>query len=335
MSRPKNSLSSFCLYLFFACSVATNGQADEFGDIKIIRAIPLSESEIRSAYLAAKADACEQVGEGLPLEMTSFTPYLTPKDKLDSTRRPLSATRRGFMSIGIKVEETGLPLLSKSKILDYVDRNFVTLQARIRKDLLDRELYYHHRPIAVTCQYAGSKLTKSFEPVVAQTASNIRSLGVFAETDKRPLKAEYLRTIVLAFRYEKSGRSGRTNEDFELAIIRGKESADGLTLTPHVFVTLDNRTRLTYIKPFNYPKQLLGCSITGSVRITEFDSTTGLYPKKSVTQSYVVASSADYDRSKLEEYCQKSFEQPMATSLVQLLDDIIDGKVPNSDREGS
>lgn len=326
MIRP-HSFQAFSVLLL--CSlISFNANADEFGDIKILKTLPLSETEIKTAFMAAKVDSCEQVGEGQPLELTNFTPFLTARDKQTTSRRPMAATRRGFLSIGLQVEEAGLPTLSKSKILDYVDKNYVSLQARIRRDLLDRKLYYHHRPIAVTAQFTGSKLTKAFEPVVAQTTNTVRSLGVFAEPDKRPLKAEHLRTIVLVFRYEKAARAGRIGEDYELAIVRGKESADGQSLVPHVFVTLDNRTRLAYLRQFNHPKQLTGCSISAKVLITDFDSTTGLYPKKTVTQSYSVSSRIEYDRSKLEDYCQKTLDGTMATHINQLLDDIIEDKVP-------
>jgi hypothetical protein len=306
--------------------------ADEFSDIKLLRAVPFNEVELKAAYGAARSDTCEQVGEGQPLEMSSFTPFLTNRDQQKTSRRLPAATRRGFLSIGLEIDQTGLPTLSKSKILDYVDKNYVTIQARIRKDLLDRELYYHHRPIALTCQYNGTKLSRAFEPVVAQTVSNIRSLGVFAEPDKRPLKAEHLRTIVLAFRFERVGRfAGKAMEDFELAIIRGKKTKDGLNLQSHVFVTQDNRSRLVYLRPFDYPKLEQGCSIIGKVQITEFDSSTGLYPKKSVTQNYRLAKRAEFERISLEDYCKRTYDGTMSTHINQLLDDIIDNKVTKAE----
>jgi hypothetical protein len=304
---------------------ANSALGDEFGDIKLVRSVPLTPVELKAAYGSSK-NTCEQIEQGNPIELTSFTPFLTNKDKGASRRL---STRRSFLSIGLEIDQAGLPTLSKSSILDYVDKHYLTVQARIRKDLLDRKLYFHHRPLALTAQFNGPKLSKAFEPVVAQNANLIRSLGVFVEPEIRLLKAEHLRTLVMAFRTERVGISNRSREEYELAIIRGRESTDGANLVPHVFVTIDNCNRLAHLREFSPPKSKRDCSITGKVKITEFDSTSGLYPKKSVTQGYSLAQKSEFTLLELETYCKKNYDGPLSTKINQLLDDIIDGKLAN------
>ena len=309
--------------IFFHASLWAN----EFRDVKQLAVLPLSEADVRRAYAVASADSCEQVAEDQPRELTSFALSITPGDSQARVKPSTASTRRGFLSVGIDVDEKNLPTLSKSKIVEYVDRNYLVLQTRIRRDLLDRQLYYHHRPIAITCQFTGAGLTQRFEPVVAQTTSGIRSLGVLVDPDIRPLKAEHLRTIVLGFRFERVDLSGRTQENYELAIIRGRQEKSPPELVPHVFVTLNNRTQLVYLNEFQYPRVKERCGIVSRVKITQFDSTTGLYPQRSVTERYTVGRRAEFDMEKLQEYCKQNLGGSLDTSVSKLLDEIIDGKL--------
>src|SRR5690606_30138518 len=106
-----------------------------------------------------------------PIELSSPARYLTERDRKQKNP-PLPASRTGFLSIGLELpdsDKASLPTLSRSQIIDYLDSHYMLLEARVRRDLLDRKPYYHHRPIAVTARYTGPKVTQAFEPLVAQT----------------------------------------------------------------------------------------------------------------------------------------------------------------------
>lgn len=306
-----------------ACAV------DEFSDIKLIRQLPTRASEIASVFDQSRGNICEAIGEGEPVELTSFARTLTNRDR--SQKSPtIPASRTGFMSIGLdltKSNEASLPVLSRSSIVDYLDSNFLLLQVRTRRDLLDRKLYYHHRPIAVTAQYSGPKVTHAFQPLVFQTTKNIRSLGVFVDSDvDKPRKPEQLRTIVLIYRNEMVRPGSKTpDEQFEWVFVRGVPTDDG-SLEPHVFVTEENRTKLVYLRRFELPSRVNQCDCIGTIAITEFDRS-GLYPESYQTSSYRLKQKEQYSWSQLEDYCSQTFDGSVAFNLNQLLDALIQGKI--------
>lgn len=303
---------------------------DEFGDIKVIREIPVSEFEVKSAYRRCRADSCEQVPVGEPQDLGSFMTYLTTRDRHLSKGPPLPSIRKGALSIGLEIrgrDKTDLPALSRSQILDYIEKNYLTIQTRIRKDLLDRKLYYHHRPVAATCSYFGSRLTQKFEPLVAITTRDIRSLGVFVDPQVNLVKAEHLRTIVLLFPCQLlDPTTNRTNDDYEWVIIRGVETNGGAALEPHVFVSKDSRARLVHLRSFTYPKRGIECGVLASIAITSYDRT-GIFPTEAATRTYRVATRDEYTWQQLETYSNETFDAGINVRLSSVLDDIIAGKI--------
>ncbi len=324
------------IYYFFTlsvvgCLLATACHAaDEFADLKWIRNLPTSEYDIRAAFEASRGEICEAVGPGEPVELSSFASALTNRDRSLKTP-PLPSSRIGFMSIGLELtnsNKTDLPVLSRSRIADYLDSNYLLLQARVRRDLLDRELYYHHRPIAVIARYRGTRVSQPLEPLVAQTTKSVRSLGLFLDPDvEKPRKPEQLRTMVLIYRNEMV-RPGKSipEEQYEWVFVRGVENDRDKTLEPHLFVTDENRTRLVHIHQFSLPSRVRACSVIGTIEITQFDRT-GLYPESYQTSSYQLNEKEHYSWSNLNEFSQQEHGGPLASHLNQVLDDLIAGKV--------
>ncbi len=297
----------------------------------------MTESEVRQAFERAKADACEVIGEGEPLEINSPIRFLTNRDR-NLERPPLPASRTGLLSIGLELadaDKAELPVLSRSQVLDYLDSNYVLLQARVRKDLLDRKLYYHHRPIAVTARYTGTKVSQPFEPLVAQTTRNIRSLGVFVDPNIRPTKPQHLRTLVMIYYNEMMRPSAfasqtRKVEQYEWVFVRGVETESGEALQPHVFVTEENRTKLTYLRGFQMPSRVSQCDVIGKIAITGFDRT-GIFPESYLTRSYRLHERRRYDWSDLEEKCVQMHGDGMESQLNQMLDSLISDSVKSED----
>ncbi len=310
---------------------------DEFGDLQIISKLPSTDRDVAAAFDRSRGNACEIIPAGESLEIQSFMSTLTERDRLESTSsRPLASSRRDLFSVGLELEakdRDALPALSRGSIVDYLAANYVSVQARVRRDLLDRKLYFHHRPLALTAQFRGSKLTQSFEPLVSASISEFHSLGLFVPADQRLKKPEHFRTIVLLFHAEmlQGGLGSRNRDAIEYVFIRGRDSGTTLAvasqLETHIFVTTENRTRLEYLRPASRPVSPSRCSILGRIAVTDFDST-GLYPKASATRSYRLDTRTTYEQAHLEKYClDQQLSGGMSENLVVVLDAIIDGQL--------
>ncbi len=104
----------------------------------------------------------------------------------------------------------------------------------MRKDLLDRKLYFHHRPIAATAQYRGSRVSHAFEPIVSQSIRDFHGIGLFVE-ETRILKAEKLRTLVLIFKNNvlmgRTGLARASSTSLLLCVVgRGSYLIDWITI---------------------------------------------------------------------------------------------------------
>ncbi len=212
--------------------------------------------------------------------------------------------------------------------MDYVDDHYLQVQGRVRRDLLDRKLYFHHRPLATTAQYRGSRLTQKFEPLVSNTLREFHGLGLFLREKSRVLKPEMFRTLVLLFRSEMLQPIGsRTQETFEFVLIRGRETVSGTNLQSHVFVTTDNRENLHYLNGSTRTTSPARTGILGRISITRFDST-GLYPKESAVRSYRLDDRSSFPVSRLDAYCDsQQLQGGFAGNVSEVLDAIISGQI--------
>lgn len=304
--------------------------ADEFASIKIIRALPSSRIELEDAHRRSSVDACEPLAAGLPLETTSYAPYITDRDRMESKRfGPVSAIRRAIFSVGLTIlpsDRATLPMISRGSIVDYLDKHYVIIEVRIRRDLLDRELYFHHRPIAVTALFRGSRLSQKFEPVVTNSMRAFHSLGIYSKSQEK-LQPKDLRTLVLLFKNTIAGAQSNSKEQYEFAFVRGRPSSNPDQLEIHTFVTTEQRTKLMYVNSFLPPTRPQACGILGNVVITDFDST-GLYPRDSSTRSYRIDQKASYDLAQLDQHCKSNkLEGSAFGNLDYVLDAIIDQKI--------
>lgn len=304
---------------------------DDFADLKTIRVLPITEQQVKFAFDRSLADACEQLPASQPLEMRSFTQFLTDRDRRAGKGAKLPSTRQSVLSVGLEIapsDRATLPKLSGGKIREYLETNCVLVQVRLRKDTLDRKLYFHHRPLAATAQFRGSRISQSFQPIVSGAIRDFHSIGLFVEEGK-PIKAEELRTLVLVFRNNvlTSTTSTRTSEEYEYGFVRGREGRLPDRLEYHLFVTTDGRQNLHYMTPFIHPTRPAQCSILGSVAITDYDST-GLYPKESATRSFRLSKRATFTPEQISAFCEKeSLEGGIHSNLTKVLDAAIDGKL--------
>lgn len=331
----KRSVLTIC---FITLTSPLSWAADEFDDVKTISRLPASPREVDAAHSRSRADACEQIPAGEPTSIHAFTTYLTQRDRGgqgDGGRgdRPRASSRHPAFTVGIEFDtrdRNALPSLSRGTIVDYVDEHFVSIQVRMRRDLLDRKLYFYHRPIALTFAYRGSRLSQKFEPLVADRIAEFHGLGLFISKaeESRIRKPEQYRTMVMLFRDKMLTASGRTSESsFEFALIRGKEGEEEEVLDRHVFVTTEERKTLNYIYSANQPRRSEDCSILGRAVVTDFDGT-GLYPTESATRSFRLKSQKSISIDALDAFCaEKGLVGGFVENVNAALDAIIDGEL--------
>ncbi len=323
-----------CLFgAIIACSwMASRLPAiDEFEDLVTISRLPVSQREIETAFRLSRGNGCEILPPGEPLEIRTFTSTLTARDRREAKRRvPIPASRANLFSVGLEFEsrdQADLPALSRGKIVSYLQDNYVLIQGRIRRDLLDRKLYYHHRPLALTARYRGSRLTQAFEPIVSNTIREFHGLGLFVPEGPGRDKPEKFRTLVLLFRSEMMSSLGSSSrETHEFVFVRGRERAAG-SLDSHLFVTTENRTQLHYLRSAARPTSPRGTQILGRIAVTRFDAS-GLYPKSSATRSYRLDTRRQLSVDALDTYCaEQGLPGGFARHATVVLDAFIDGKI--------
>jgi len=307
---------------------------EEFKDVKTIQKLPMIEADVAYAHTRTRGETCELIGPGELMETRSFALNLTDRDRRDTTRRPPSA-RHPLFTVGLSIdsEDQGdLPRLSRSRILNYVDEHFVVIQARVRQDLLDRKLYFHHRPIAVTTQFSSPRLSVAFEPVIANSVQEFHSLGLFTSETKK-LKPENLRTLVLLLK-NNTVVGSLVRSQYNYAFIQGVPDKTGKSLEHHIFVTSENRQRLNYLAAYHVPRRQRDCSILGAVVITDYDSS-GIFPKTSATKSYALRADQTFSLAEIIKFCeqqgyQNGFESNLDTVLAAVVNQKLKPSVPSN-----
>lgn len=269
---------------------------------------------------------------GKALATTTFTPYLTERDRnAKLPRLPDVSIRRPVLSVAIKVgeeDQADMPQLSKASILNYLAANYVSLQARIQKDAATRELYLHHRPLVATAKFGKVKLTEEFVPAVVNAVRDIHSLGLYLPPKAAPVPAN-LRTAVMVHRHRELGVRGDAAERYELLILRGKPNhRDGLKV--YAFATSDDRRQLHYLRSDESPKRVRDCALQATVRFTKY-SGGQLVPAESVVRRYTVDSQASFSVERLDKFVQqdRKLDGDVWDHLNEVLDQIIDGDLRN------
>jgi hypothetical protein len=258
----------------------------------------------------------------------------TARESVDKNPRP--AIRYGIITVGLTMDsgdKADLPAVSRNKILDYMEQHYVSIQVRMRRDLVTGKQYFHHRPLAATAGFRGTRMTQPFEQLVTTAVRDFRSVGLFTKVAPDERKPEDLRTLVLMFRNTVLKAGARTTSQFEYAFVRGRESGRDDRMTSHVFVTSNERTQLVYLSPYHRPSRPEDCSIRGSVVITDFDKT-GVFPKESATRSYRLDARRVFPVENIEEYCNKNnLKGGFFDNVDTVLDVLIDQMNPKSKAE--
>jgi hypothetical protein len=296
--------------------------------IKTFSAFPRTETEVAAAHRAAKGQIVDFLPAGEALTVTTFTPYLTQHDRTEKAGKlPDVATRQPVLSMGIRVPEedqVDMPQVSRGLILDYLQDHYVSLQARIQKDAVSRELYLHQRPLVATVKFGKVKLTDDFAPAVVDAVRGIHSLGLYLPEQVPPTPAN-LRTAVLVYRHNELSPRGETRQRYEFLILRARPNKkDGLTV--HVFATSEGRAKLHYLKLGTSPQKVRDCVLQADVRFVKY-SGGDLVPAESVVRRYQLAAVTSYSIDKLNKIIQdeRKLRGDIWDHLNPVLERIVDG----------
>ena len=302
-------------------------------DIRTISALPFQVSDLKAAHDRSNGYAAELLPEGEAFEIKTFTPFLTKRDETEaSNRRSDTCTRRHAISVGLEVlndDQKHLPVLSREQILSYLKSHFVTVQVRVYREPITRALYLGPRCLAATRAFVGNTLSQSFSPTVAESLSNMRSLGLMLPARAKATPAN-LRTLVIAHKNEitSGGRGALAKTIYELMFIRAHEAGpDRLEL--HTFATSEERTLLHLVKPAEKPTIPADCSVRGAVHFTEY-SHGGVYPKKAITRRSTVSSLKTVSWGDVDRFSRKHFDHSALEDISPVLDAIISGELKQS-----
>lgn len=309
------------------------GPPPRIRDTLTISRIPRERGEIEEQHKLRRAYAAEQLPESQPFEVKGFAPALTARDEAELQKRVLNtSTRRHAWSVGLEMaveDQQELPVLSRDQILKYLRMHFVSMQARIYREPVSRQLYLGPRVLAATLAYQGARLTQEFTPTVAESVDNMRSLGLFVP-EGQPSTPFNLRTLVMVHRNELvgDGAAGTARTNYEYVFVRAREQGpDQLEL--HTFATSEGRTRLHWLDSASHPGTPSDCSLRGSVRFTEFTHQ-GLYPSKAVIRRSLLIGKQTWPWSALEAFARRRWDGDPLTRLTDLLDALIAGDVADS-----
>ncbi|HEX4131142.1 MAG TPA: hypothetical protein VHZ24_13970 [Pirellulales bacterium] len=305
--------------------------------VKLLRFVPRTESELAAAFSQASGNACEQIDTDEPLEITSFMPFLSSR-AVESGGLPIPTSRRHVLSVGLDMQQrdqNNLPTLSRSLILDYLDEHYVSVQVQVQRDLETRELYLHHRPMALVARYRGPKLTQEFNEIVSAAVRDMRSLGLLTKS-RTGLTPASLRTLVIVhknnlFDDQLGLGSARSHPSYELAFVRARATDDRKeSLELHAFATTEQRRQWHYLRPCFPPARPTDCSIRGSIVFTEFKYA-NLYPSASVTRRTTVKAKTSFTRGDLDRYLtSQGIAGDVFDNVNEVLDAMIDGKITSS-----
>ncbi|MBL8828238.1 MAG: hypothetical protein JNM18_14755 [Planctomycetaceae bacterium] len=233
------------------------------------------------------------------------------------------------MSIGLDIgveDRASLPTLSGGQIISYLEQNFVSVTARVCRDLDSDELYLHHRPVAATVGYKGSKVTLDFDEFVLKSVQNIRSLGVFPSGDD-PYDPKSWRTLVMVYKNGVADPRDVTKkiETYEYVFVRARGPKRGPTrqLDLHVFATDNNRTELLRVPEYRHPARASQCSVVGEVHFTKYRYG-NLLPAECITRKIEYRAAERFSINKLDEQAREAGWKNFVEHLPEALDKLID-----------
>ena len=256
--------------------VGVIGSTPERTTLTRLTSIPYKDTQMRREYLLAKERACRLLIEGVGVS------------------QPLAAARTGSagqvgrataLTVGLNLATGGtmLPSVTKAQVVSYFREHRLAIQPVVYHDSRGR-LYF-----GTDCRAAFFRLdrpgtTVKAEPMIEESVSRFRSLGVVGKQGEDSENEKLGRTLALAFSFMQSDPSlpqtaNNRKQVIEMLFLHLPEgsTAQSRSIKVEAYVTSDGRKNLHRLDVNNL--QINGPSpvITSDIR---FDSTAlmGLYP---------------------------------------------------------
>lgn len=309
---------------------------------RTLHRVPRTEAEVAAAH--SQSDyACAKLPSGSPMEIDDFTSRITYDVEVNQNGRqtvqaiPFSASRLGALSFGLdmsKADQRNLPLLSSSIIMGHINGTYVSIQARVHRELPDGKPYLHYRPLAAMGTYGKPKKSTALEDLAQESVDNVRGLGLFVK-EGQPLSAEALRTLVVAnkctvAKVDAASGDTRLIPYYDLFFVRARVDGDKVTL--HSFATKDELSKLCYVRPYEPPGDSTECGVTSTIYFTEY-AYAAQYPTAQAARACRYNSQAEFTMAELDRYAAASgWKGDALDNLTELLDAIIDGRVKTAKR---
>jgi hypothetical protein len=313
-----------CLSLAIALATAVCLPAAD--ELRTTATLPHTQDAARTKFAQLGAFTLLPVREGEPLRMTGLAASVPESLGIKTTVRigsrelPVPMARRSVMTLGLTMtaaEQATLPLLSASTIQSRIDRQFVTVQALVRRDLDTGRLCLHDRAAAAQLQFATPRISVNFEDLVKISLADTRSLGLFSVEDRRTA-TEPPRTLVLLTR-----NGTKLLEYCFLHARPAKTATEEDDLEIHAFSTTKDMTVVKYLRPFAIPQSTADCDIVGSIALTRY-AADGLTPTAAEVRSLDIHSQAEFTVERLNAYAR---EQKLGEHYLDRLSDVLDAIV--------
>lgn len=303
-------------------------------DTRIVSKVPSSPVELEAVFRQRKNDTCETLEVSEPLELKQYSLALTQRDRFQSpTKEVMPSTRVPVLTIGLNMQpsdQRSLPSLSRSTILNYLESNFVSIQARVSKDPVTRELSLHYRPIGAVGGFTGPPVTKEYVEAINSTIKNVRGMGIYEPKRSKDRKEESsFQIAILLFRSSFVDDSGiGETAQHELGFVcMGNSNGEEPDIS-FIATTNQRKTWLLFSRESNeMPKRLNDCSMVATVRFDQF-ITGGLQPKSGIVRRISNRAKQRFDVEDIEQYLEKeNLSGGWAENLDTAVEAILDSRI--------
>ena len=304
---------------------------------QLVRRIPRTHEELAKAH-AKSRHASIQVPIGQSIEIRDFagrTTYdvVVRRDgKKQKQKLNYEFSRLGVLTYGMNLlpeDRASLPVVSKNRILDRVDGNYIAISVRVQREPTSGAVYLYYKPFAAVGHYH-RKGTQEFSALMEDSVRDMRGIGLFVPKGT-PISAETLRTFVainknvVEVKDEESGQMV-LKPHYELLFVRARVDDAG-HVALHAFGTNKHRQQLNYLKPFTLPRSRDECTIESTIFFTKYTAAKQS-PAEKAARKLELRARQRFAMSELDAYvAQQGLEGDALDHLTRVLDDIIDGKI--------
>ncbi len=310
-------------------------QFDRELNLRVITSLPKSFVELEAVHRQRANDACEPLPANEPVSMGRWMSILTHWDNRRKIPKELEFSRREVLTIGLQIpqdDQLTLPMLSKERILTFLNENYLSLQLRLVRNGTTKQVHLHHRPVAVVTKYRSAGLSQDFVEPLGQKTKEIRGLGVLRSPESNP---DPFQIAVWLFRSSWQTASERfPTIHHEFIFIRSKngiESSQSDAIPLEVFATSEGRTRFHYFGVRTLPaseiRSVSNADLVGRIHFTHYASD-GLHPSQSVTRSGEVRSSRVFSLRSVEKFMnEQGLVGDWQDHLPLILDGLADARI--------